>query len=126
MIVGLGVGSGPFESRNATIDLSWAVRSLSDPSLRLANFGYFDKFSLSAWVRPSDQQGGTVLSRMTDEVEGDGYSVVLRNVDQAGHDLPPEAVPARGRGSPRAGSCWPGGGVTAQVMSQRSSPNDRV
>ena len=45
----------------------------------VASFGYFDKFSLSAWIRPDGEQGGTILSRMTDEVEGDGYSVVLRN-----------------------------------------------
>lgn len=45
----------------------------------VASFGYFDKFSLAAWIRPDDQQGGTILSRMTDEVEGDGYSVVLKD-----------------------------------------------
>jgi hypothetical protein len=43
----------------------------------VANFGYFDKFTLAAWVRPDKQLRGTILSRMTDEVEGDGYSIVL-------------------------------------------------
>jgi hypothetical protein len=45
----------------------------------VANFGYFDKFTLAAWIHQNKQGGGTILSRMTDEAEGDGYSVVLRN-----------------------------------------------
>jgi MFS family permease len=54
VIVGLGVGSGPFESRGAAIDLGWAVRSLGDPSLRLANFGYFghmwELYAMWTWL----------------------------------------------------------------------------
>jgi hypothetical protein len=45
----------------------------------VANFGYFDKFTLAAWIKPDKREGGTILSRMTDEVQGDGYSVVLRD-----------------------------------------------
>jgi cytochrome c553 len=43
----------------------------------VADFGYFDKFSLAAWVRSEGKLGGTILSRMTDEEQGDGYSVRL-------------------------------------------------
>lgn len=42
----------------------------------VANFGFFDKFSVAAWVRPS-QAGGTIISRMTDVPHGDGWCIVL-------------------------------------------------
>lgn len=43
-----------------------------------ANFGYFDKFSLTAWVSP-DEADGTLLSKMTPVEEGPGYAIHLRN-----------------------------------------------
>ena len=43
----------------------------------VANFGFFDKFSVSAWIRPQGTQGGTIVSRMTDVLHGDGWCVVL-------------------------------------------------
>jgi hypothetical protein len=42
-------------------------------------FGFLDRFTLSAWVRPSGAKGGTVLSRMVDEPRGEGYSVVIQD-----------------------------------------------
>jgi hypothetical protein len=45
----------------------------------LGAFGFFDKFSIGAYVYPQGTQGGTVLSRMTDTERGDGYSLVLHN-----------------------------------------------
>jgi hypothetical protein len=42
-----------------------------------AGFGFYDKFTLSAWIRPSGPHGGTIISRMADQPQGDGYSVVL-------------------------------------------------
>ncbi len=39
----------------------------------VGRFGYFDKFSFGAWVNLADTRGGTVLSRMTDEAQGDGW-----------------------------------------------------
>ncbi len=45
----------------------------------VANFGYFDKFSCAAAVYLTDQQGGIVVSRMTDEAEGDGWYVQILN-----------------------------------------------
>ncbi len=41
-----------------------------------ANFGFFDKFTLSAWIR-TDEASGTIISRMTDVAEGDGYQLAL-------------------------------------------------
>ncbi len=41
-----------------------------------ANFGFFDKFTLSAWIR-TDETSGTIVSRMTDVPEGDGYQLAL-------------------------------------------------
>jgi MFS family permease len=53
-LVAFGVDSGPFETRGATIDLGWAVRSLGDPALRLANFGYFghmwELYAMWTWL----------------------------------------------------------------------------
>ncbi|MBL8819504.1 MAG: DUF1553 domain-containing protein [Planctomyces sp.] len=43
-----------------------------------ANFGYFDKFSISAWVKAS-APNGTLISRMTPVEEGAGYYVHLRD-----------------------------------------------
>jgi hypothetical protein len=45
----------------------------------IANFGYFDKFSLGAWILPRGEHGGTIISRMTDADQGDGYSVQLKD-----------------------------------------------
>jgi hypothetical protein len=42
-----------------------------------AAFGFLDRFTLSAWVRPSGPRGGTIVSRMVDEPRGEGYAVVL-------------------------------------------------
>ena len=43
----------------------------------VANFGFFDKFSVSAWIRTLGIQGGTIVSRMNDVMHGDGWCVVL-------------------------------------------------
>ena len=43
----------------------------------VANFGFFDRFSVSAWVRSNGERGGTIVSRMTDVSHGDGWCVVL-------------------------------------------------
>ncbi|MFN0053453.1 MAG: DUF1553 domain-containing protein, partial [Planctomycetales bacterium] len=42
-----------------------------------ANFTFYEKFTLSAWIHPQGAEGGTILSRMTDVEQGDGYSLVL-------------------------------------------------
>lgn len=43
----------------------------------VGGFGFFDKFSLSAWIYPRGDAGGTIVSRMSDVEHGDGYAVVL-------------------------------------------------
>ncbi len=43
------------------------------------DFGFFDKFSLAAWVLPRGSQEGTILSRMADTARAEGYSLVLEN-----------------------------------------------
>lgn len=43
----------------------------------IANFGFFDRFSVSAWIKPKGERGGTIISRMTDAEHGDGWCLVL-------------------------------------------------
>ncbi len=45
----------------------------------VANFGYFDKFTVTAWIRPDENRRGTIVSRMTDAEQADGYYVQLHN-----------------------------------------------
>jgi hypothetical protein len=42
----------------------------------VAGFGFYDKFTFSGLVR-AEGAGGTILSRMVDEPQGEGYSVAL-------------------------------------------------
>ena len=44
-----------------------------------ANFGFYDPFTLSAWIRPEGSAGGTIVSRMTDADQADGYCLVLKD-----------------------------------------------
>jgi len=41
------------------------------------DFGYYDKFSLVAWIRPERVDRGTIISRMTDTEQADGYYLSL-------------------------------------------------
>jgi hypothetical protein len=43
----------------------------------VAGFGFYDKFTISVWVKHDGVKGGTIVSRMVDEPQGEGYSVVL-------------------------------------------------
>ncbi|WP_425616083.1 DUF1553 domain-containing protein [Anatilimnocola sp. NA78] len=44
----------------------------------IADFGYLDRFTLSAWVLLDDaKSGGTIVSRMTDVPQGDGYQFAI-------------------------------------------------
>ena len=43
-----------------------------------ADFSYFDRFSLSAWIFPT-KDTGTIISRMTPEAQSDGYYVHLQD-----------------------------------------------
>jgi hypothetical protein len=44
----------------------------------VGDFGFFDRFSLTAWISPA-ARGGTILSRMVNSDRADGYSLVLEN-----------------------------------------------
>lgn len=44
----------------------------------IAKFGFFDKFSISVWVRTAADDAGTLLSRMTDTDRADGYALAVR------------------------------------------------
>jgi hypothetical protein len=44
----------------------------------VGDFGFFDKFSFAAWICPTGNEGGTILSRMLDEDRGEGYRVALQ------------------------------------------------
>jgi hypothetical protein len=41
----------------------------------VAAFGFYDKFTLSAWIRIGEEGRGTILSRMIDESQAEGYSL---------------------------------------------------
>ncbi len=43
----------------------------------VAGFGFYDKFTLAAWIRPGGPRGGTIISRMADQPQGEGYRVGL-------------------------------------------------
>ena len=43
----------------------------------VAELGFYDKFTLAAWIRPTDVSRGSILSRMTSEEQGSGYSLAL-------------------------------------------------
>jgi hypothetical protein len=46
---------------------------------KAGHFGFYDKFSLAAWIKPSDVRRGTVLSRMVEEDQGAGYQVCFHD-----------------------------------------------
>jgi mono/diheme cytochrome c family protein len=50
--------------------------SVSVSAGNVADFGYFDKFTFSAWIYP-ERDTGTVLARMTEGADAEGYSVQL-------------------------------------------------
>jgi hypothetical protein len=44
----------------------------------VGNFGFYDAFTLSAWIDPAAGMG-TIMSRALDEVEGKGFALYLRD-----------------------------------------------
>jgi hypothetical protein len=45
----------------------------------VGRFGFYDKFTIAAWVRPADARGGPVMSRMKPADRSEGYAVVLQD-----------------------------------------------
>ena len=71
------VGEVAFDVLDGHAALNLAENSFVDGGDR-AKFGYFDPFSVSAWIR-SDGPNGTVVSRMTRKPRGDGWSLHLED-----------------------------------------------
>ena len=44
----------------------------------VGNFGFYDSFTLSAWINPATSSG-TIVSRALDEPEGKGFALVLKD-----------------------------------------------
>ena len=40
----------------------------------VGNFGFFDKFTLTAWIQPRGTNGGAILSRMAEQTEDSGFA----------------------------------------------------
>ncbi len=66
----------PVHSRSNRVGPRFRRRAFLDAG-DVAGFGFFDKFTLSAWIKANGSQRGTILSRMLDQPEAEGYSVVL-------------------------------------------------
>ncbi len=71
----------------------------------VAGFGFYDKFTLAARIKPDGRRRGTIISRMVNQPQGEGYGVVLdrgkvqvnlvkRWLDDAIHVETKDAVPA--------------------------------
>ena len=45
----------------------------------IAAFGFYDRFTISAWIKPGEPRRGTIVSRMVDEPQGEGYQVALED-----------------------------------------------
>ncbi len=45
----------------------------------VAGFGFFDKFSMGAWIKPAGTDAGVILSRMVDTDRADGYGLSVQN-----------------------------------------------
>jgi len=57
---------------------SWKISGRGKNVGPIANFGYFDKFSFSFWMKP-EKSTGTILSKMKDTARAGGYAVRLEN-----------------------------------------------
>ncbi|MEX1233140.1 MAG: DUF1553 domain-containing protein [Planctomycetaceae bacterium] len=44
-----------------------------------SDFGFFDRFTIAAWIYPEKTDAGTIVSRMNDEYQGSGYGLNLRD-----------------------------------------------
>jgi mono/diheme cytochrome c family protein len=45
----------------------------------VAKFGFYDKFTLAAWILPEGDAGGTIVSRMVDRPQAEGYAMGLKD-----------------------------------------------
>ena len=66
-------GAGPHGRRLAS-SMASAMWMLGN----VGNFGFYDSFTLSAWINPA-AGSGTIVSRANDEAEGKGLALLLKN-----------------------------------------------
>jgi mono/diheme cytochrome c family protein len=71
-----GEGQPSFVPRSSGSALALDGRGYLDMG-DIAGFGFYDRFTISAWIKPGGPRGGTIVSRMVDEPQGEGYSVAL-------------------------------------------------
>lgn len=45
----------------------------------VGKFGYFDKFTVAAWVRPAESASGGIVSRMSDDSDSDGWALHVKD-----------------------------------------------
>jgi hypothetical protein len=70
----LFVRSGPFEAPSARLDLTWAMRSLRAPAIRLANLGYFghmwELYAMWTWKVTSRCRSPSVPTNVANPLSG--------------------------------------------------------
>lgn len=64
----LSVNRGAYFDGNHVIDAG-----------NIGAFGFFDKFTIGAWIKPEAHKGGSILSRMVDTDRADGYNLLLQD-----------------------------------------------
>jgi hypothetical protein len=67
-------GKSTFESGRLGKAAAFDGRSYIDAG-DVANFGFYDKFSLSAWVQLTGKGGGVIVARTNETLRGDGYTL---------------------------------------------------
>ena len=96
-------GEPAFRRRVAVGQASRSTAEAPSTPATSATFGFLDRFTLAAWIRPDGAEGGTIVSRMPTSRRGDGYSVVLderQGPGQPGQALARRRAPGRDRRSP--------------------------
>ncbi len=69
-----------FEGLPASAEKQLVERTSAAPTTEVVDptgFGYFDRFSISIWVDAAAGHDGTIVSKMTDVEQGDGYALQL-------------------------------------------------
>jgi len=67
----------PFDMAPGQVDQAAVLSGEQWGEADVAKFGYFDAFTISAWIKPTS--GGAIVSRMSDKPLGDGYSVAVED-----------------------------------------------
>jgi hypothetical protein len=71
-------GKGKFDSGRIGKAAAFDGRCFVDAG-DVANFGFYDKFSLSAWVQLDGKEGGVIVARTSEALRGEGYTLRIEN-----------------------------------------------